>query len=81
MSSLHIADVEVVIREHRAANGADEDGAILQAHLFQGFRNQLVSHAVAAARTIMGLLLEIAFTIVEIVEHRRLGMHCLVFVG
>ena len=56
---LHVADVEVVVGKHRAADRADEDGAILQAQFFDRFGDQLVRDAVAAARAVVRLLLAV----------------------
>ena len=78
VGGLHIAHIEVVIREHRATHRADEDGAILQTQVFDGLRDQLVRHSVAAAGTVVSLVLELGFAFVGIVEHRRFRVHRLV---
>ncbi len=51
---LDVADVKVVVRKDRAANGIDEHGAILRAELVDGLGHVLVKIAVAAARAIVG---------------------------
>src|ERR1019366_8698129 len=78
---LHIADVEVVIREDRAADGANEDRLVLQAQLLERFGDQLVGDAVPAAGAVMSLLLQIALALVTVVEQRRLGMKNLIARG
>ena len=49
---LHVA-VEVVVREHRAADGRDADALILHAQLFDALRDQPVHDAVRAAGAVM----------------------------
>ena len=40
--NLHVADIEVVVGEDRAAHRTHQDGAVLQAELGQRFSNELV---------------------------------------
>ena len=72
---LHIAHVEVVVGEDRAAHGTHQDGAVLQAKFSERFGDQLVRDAVSAARAIVGLLLQFAFALEPVVERRRLFMN------
>ena len=65
---LDVADVEVVISEDAAADGADEDRAVLDAELVDGPREQLVHHAVAAAGAVVRLVLELALAVEVAVE-------------
>ena len=57
---LDVADVEVVVREDRAADGADQNGAVLDAELVDGLGQQLVDDAVAAAGAVVRLVLQFA---------------------
>ena len=68
---LHVAGVEIVVGEHRAADRADEDGVILDAQFLQGFANQFVSDAMSAARAIVRLVLHFRFPLVDVIEERR----------
>ena len=56
---LHVADVEVVVGKHGAADGADKDGIVLQPEVFDGFGDQLVDDAVPAARAVVRLVLAV----------------------
>jgi len=47
---LHVADIEIIVSEHGAADGTDKDRAILQAHVRDGFGDEFVHNAVAAVR-------------------------------
>ena len=76
---LHVAYVKVVVGEHRAAHRTDKNGAILHSHILDRLGNQLVHNAVSAARTVVGLMLQLGFTVVEVVKRRRLGVDHLVF--
>ena len=70
MGDLHVANIEIVIGEDRAADGADEDGSVLQAEVVDGFRDQLVGDAVAAAGTVVRLVLQFGLALVVVVEDR-----------
>ena len=72
---LDIADVEVVVGEDGAADGTDEDRLVLYAELVDGRRQHLVHDAVAAAGTIVGLVLEFFLALVSLVEDLWLGMY------
>src|SRR5271166_4931094 len=72
---LHVAHVEVVVGEYRAADGADQDRAVLQTKFSERFGDQLVCDAVSAARAVVGLLLQFALAFVPVVEGRRLFMN------
>src|SRR3970282_1614999 len=49
---LHVADVEIVVGEYRAAHRTHKDGAVLQPEVFQRLCHELVRDSVAAARTV-----------------------------
>ena len=76
---LHVAHVEVVIRKHRAADRADENGAVLDAELVDGARQHLVDDAVAAAGAIVRLVLQFFLALVAREERFRLAADHLVF--
>src|SRR5574338_360748 len=44
--SLHVADIEIVIAEYRAANRGHQDGSILHTQLVDGPSDQFVRNAV-----------------------------------
>jgi hypothetical protein len=75
---LDVANVEVIIGEHGAADGTDEDGAVLQAQVGDGFGNQLVRNAVTAARAVVRLVLEFRLALVQVIKDGRLGVGYLV---
>ncbi len=50
---LDVAGVKIVVGEHRATDGADDHGAVLQAHVGQRFANQFVQYAVLTARAVV----------------------------
>ena len=50
---LHVARVEIVVGEHRAAHGADHDRPVLQLHVRERLADELVQHAVLAAGAIV----------------------------
>ena len=79
MRCLHVADIEVVIGKHRAADGAHQDCAVLQAELGQRLGNQLVHDAVSAAGTVVGLLLQLRLAFELVVKRGRLLMNYFVF--
>ena len=68
MRHLHVADIEVVVSEDRAAHRADQDGAVLYAEFVDGARDQLVHHAVAAAGAVVRLVLQLRLAFVDRVE-------------
>ena len=57
MSGLHVAEIKIVVSEDGTADGTDENGAVLTAEIGDGFGDELVNDAVAAAGAIMGLVL------------------------
>ncbi len=71
VGDLHVADVEIVIGEDGTADGADEDGAVLNGEFVDGFGEELVYYAVSAAGTVVRLLLEFALTLEGVVEGVR----------
>ncbi len=77
---LDIAYVEIIVGKYRATHWTHEDRLVLQTEFLQGFGNQLVGDAVSAAGTVVGLVLEFGFAVVEVVEQRRLGVNELVAV-
>ena len=74
---LHVARVEVVVGKHRAAHRADHDGVFLHAQVAERFGDQLVGHAVAAAGTIVRLVL--IFAVKGLEEDRRFRLGNFVF--
>src|SRR5204863_6123804 len=72
---LNIADVEIVVGKHRAADRTDENRAILQAELVDGARNQFVRYPVAATGTVVGLAPQLRFPLVQRIEALRLLMN------
>src|SRR5205085_2235013 len=56
---LDVTDVEVVVAEDGAADGADEDGPVLDAGGVDSFGEELVDDAVAAAGAVVGLVLQV----------------------
>ena len=75
---LHVARVEVVVREDRAAHGTDHDGAVLHAQLVDGLRHHLVHNSVAAAGTEVRLMLKLFLPLVARVERFGLAARDLV---
>ena len=71
---LHIAYVKIVVGKHRTAHRTHEDRLVLQPEFLQGFGNQLVHDAVSAAGTVVGLVLQLGLALVQVKEHRRLGV-------
>ena len=71
---LHVAHIKIVVGKHRAAHRAHEDRLVLQPQFLQRFGNQLVHHSVSAAGTVVGLVLQLRFALVQVIEHRRLGV-------
>src|SRR5262249_17935470 len=63
-----VSDVEVVVAEDGASDGADEHGAVLNAEFVDGAGEELVDDAVAAARTIMRLVLQLRLAVERVVE-------------
>jgi hypothetical protein len=51
---LGVAHVEVVVHEHRAADGRHGDGAVLDAELVDGLGEVLVDQAVTAPGAVVG---------------------------
>ncbi len=78
MRYLHIADVEIVVSEYRAAHRADQNGAVLHAEFGKRFGNQFVGDAVSATRAVMRLLLQFGLAIVFVVERRRFFVNYLI---
>ena len=76
---LDVAHVEVVIGEHRAADRADEDDAVLHPQVLDGFCDQLVGYAMPAAGTVVRLVLQVGFALVDVIKDRRFRMHDLIF--
>ena len=72
---LHVAHIEVVVAEHRAAYRRRPDGAVLQPEFVQGFGDQLMDNAMAAARTVMRLVLVFVLALKAIVENWGFGMN------
>ena len=70
VGDLNVAGVEIVVGENGAADGADEDGLILQAEFFDSLGDELVGDAVAAAGAVVGLVLEVALALEVIIEER-----------
>src|SRR5579884_3886457 len=68
---LDVADIEIIVGEHGAADWADENGAVLDPEILEGFRDELVCDTVSATGTVVGLLLEVRLALVKIVEERR----------
>ena len=75
---LHVAHIEVVVGKDGAADRADQDGLVLKIQVFQSFGDQFVGDAVAAAGAVVGLVLEVGFTLVFGIEELRLGVDDLV---
>ena len=71
---LDVADIEVVVSKHRAADGAHEDCVVFQAEFVDGFRDKLVSDPMAAARTVVRLMLQITLALVTFIERIGLGV-------
>ena len=61
---LHVAHVEVVVGEDRAAHRTHQDGAVLKTEIGERFGDQLMDDAVSAARAVMRLLLKFPFAFV-----------------
>ena len=59
MRGLHVADVEVVVREDRAAHRTDQNGLVLNAKLVDGAGEHLVDDAVAASGAEVRLVLQL----------------------
>ncbi len=72
---LHVAHVEVVVGEYRAANRTHQDCAVLQAEVGERFGDQLVDDSVSAAGAVVRLLLQFSLAFVAIVERRRFLMN------
>ena len=68
VGELHVAHVEIVVSENRAADRAHENRLVLQTEFLEGFGNQLVGNAVAAAGTVVRLPLQIALAFVAVVK-------------
>ena len=54
MGDLDVAGVEVVVGEDGAADGGDDDGAVLEVGVGEGLGDELVDDAVAAAGAVVG---------------------------
>ena len=65
VGELHVAHIEIVIGEYGAADGADEDGFVLEAEIFESFGDELVGDAVAAAGAVVSLLLQVGLALVN----------------
>ena len=65
MRCLDIAHIEVVVREDRAADRADQNRPVLNAELVDGVRQHLVHDAVSAPGTIVRLVLQLFFALVD----------------
>ena len=78
---LHVAHVEIVVGEDRAADGADQDRPILQAQIFQRLGDELVRHPMAASRAVVSLMFQVALALILGIEHVRFRMHDFVIVG
>ncbi len=64
VGDLHVAHIEVVVGEDRAADRTHQDGAVLQAKFGERFGDQLVDDSVSAARAVMRLLLQFSLAFV-----------------
>ena len=76
---LHVAHVEVVVSEHRTADRADQNGAVLDAKLVDGARHHLVDDAVAASGAVVRLVLQLVLALVAQVKGFRLAANDGVF--
>ncbi len=65
---LHVADVEIIIREHRTSHWTHQDGAVLNAQFVDGLRDQLVRDAVAAAGAVVRSMLQVGFAVEVVIE-------------
>jgi hypothetical protein len=70
---LDVADIEIVVREYRAADRADQHGAVLHAQVFERLRQQFVRDAVAASGTVVRLVLQLVLAVEAAVKNRRLS--------
>ena len=71
MRDLHVADIEVVVRKHRAADRAHQDGPVLDAQFVDRPRDQLVRDAVPAARAVVRLVLVLGLALDSVGRRRR----------
>ena len=58
MGNRDAAAVEVIISEHRTADGGDEDSVFLNAVMFNGFSDQFVQDTVTASGAVVHIGLD-----------------------
>src|ERR1035437_801830 len=79
MRGLHIAHVEVVVREHRAAYRGDKNRPVLNAQLIDSPGQHLVRLAVPAPWAKVRLMLKFFLALIAPVERLRLAVRHRVF--
>src|SRR3974390_33273 len=76
---LNVADIKVVVGEHRANDGAYEYSAVLQAQFGQRLGDELVRYTVSASGAIVGLLLQFRLALKFVKERGRFFVNNFVF--
>jgi hypothetical protein len=71
---LNMADVQVIIGEDGTTHRVDQDGTVLNAEIYNGFRYELVQDAVAASRTVVSRLEVSSFALKNVEKSRRFAM-------
>ena len=67
---LHVAHIKVIVGKHRAAHRTHKDRAVLHAHVRDGFCDELVHHAVAAAGAVVRLVLQFRLSFIGFEKDR-----------
>ena len=71
MGDRDVAEVEVVVGEHRTADGRDELGILLNTVVLHRFSDKFVQYTVAAAGAVVHILFDRAGTAVESIKKDR----------